>query len=165
MRSGSVSIKKWNADRLVAKAAQTLSKAAPVYSNQAVLLMSNPIWDWDYSTLRYESLLLGGEKRPGRRGVIVREGPRDIVDTGRLLDSMTKPLVIRQRGSTALVIGWTAPYAKAILLGGDFGSYVNPDGAVVNLGYRPGRNWIAETFKTRPPAQVFSEIWRSYRGT
>ena len=160
-----VRITKWNAARLVAKVATTLEKAGPGYSEQAVLLMSNPIWDWNYSTLRFESLLQGGERRPGRLGVVVQPGPRDIVDTGRLLDSMTKPLVVQERGRTSLRIAWTAPYASKILRGGDFGSYVNPEGAVVNLGYRPGRDWIAETFKTRPPDQVFANVWRSFRGT
>ena len=160
-----VAIKQWNAARLLAKVATTLEKSGAVYSETAVLQMSNPIWDWDWATLRFESLLMGGTREPGRLGVIVGDGPRDIVDTGRLLDSMTKPLVIRERGKASMVIAWTAPYAERVRTGGYYGSYINPRGQEVTVGYRPGRDWIAATFKARPAEQVFVDIWRSFKGT
>jgi hypothetical protein len=154
-------ITRWNGEQLINKVASTLERMGPIYSEAATLQMSNPVWDWQWATLRKTSLLMGGTKESGKPGVIVGPGRRDIVDTGRLLDSITSPRVVRQNGTAALTIGWTAPYAKTVLAGGRYGSYVNVRGEFVNVGQRPARNWIQAAFESRPPAQLFAEIWKS----
>lgn len=160
-----VRIKAWNAGRLEAKVARVLERAGGVYTEETIVQMASPIWPWSWDTLREESLLMGGEKEDNLPGVIVKAGPRDIVDTGKLIDSITKPLVIRQGGTAKLVIAWTAPYAQRVLEGGVYGPYVNVRGAIVNVGPRPGRNWIQAAYQSKPPAQVFANIWRSFKGT
>jgi len=160
-----VRITKWNAPKIEEKVADTLLRAGDVYAEETTLQMSNPIWPWFWDTLRAESLLLGGEREPGLPGVIVKTGNRDIVDTGELIDSITAPQVTRGGGAAQLRIAWTAPYSGRVLGGGVYGSYVNVRGAIVNVGNRPGRNWIQAAYKARPPAQVFANIWRSFTGT
>jgi hypothetical protein len=166
----SVRITQWNAGRLLAKVAQTLEKAGPVYQEETIRQMSNPIWQWNWDTKRKVSLLMGGEQQGliggGMSGVVVRAGKRDVVDTGRLLDSITRPFVVRQGSSASLVIAWKAPYARVVLGGGDYGSYTPPgQSEPVRLGQRPARNWIQAAYESKPPDRVFAEIWRSFRGT
>lgn len=153
--------KSWNAEQLVAKATDTLTQAGPVYAEATTQLMANPIWNWNWDTLRAQSLLMGGTQEPGKPGVIVRAGKRDIVDTGKLLDSMQTPVVTADGNSAVLSIRWTAPYAKVVLGGGVYGSYTNVRGQRVSVGRRPPRNWIKAAFEARPPERVFAEIWRS----
>jgi hypothetical protein len=152
---------RWNAERLVNKVAETLSVAGPIYQEVSIQQMANPLWNWDWDTLRRQSLLQGGEREPGKPGVIVRAGKRDIVDTGKLLDSIQRPVVVFQPNRISLVIKWTAPYASVVLRGGVYGTYTNIRGQRVSVGRRPARNWIQAAFEARPPAQVFAEIWRS----
>ena len=160
-----VRFKSWNANRIEAKVASTLRRAGDLYTEETLAQMANPIWPWNWDTLRETSLLMGGETEAGLPGVIVRAGPRDIVDTGELMDSITPPQVTQDKGAAKLSIVWTAPYARKVLEGGVYGSYVNVRGAIVNVGQRPGRNWIQAAYNSKPPAQVFADIWRSFRGT
>lgn len=155
----------WNASRLEAKVASTLGRVAPTYVEETTLQIANPLWNWSWDTLREESLLMGGETEPGLPGVIVRAGRRDIVDTGKLMDSITNPLIVRRGNTASLSIAWTAPYARRVLEGGVYGTYVNVRGEIVNVRNRPGRNWIQAAFETRPPEKVFANVWRSFRGT
>lgn len=161
--STKVKLTAWNAPKLLNKVVNTLEKAGVVYVEETTLQISNPIWNWNWDTLRAESLLMGGETEPGQPGVIVRAGNRDIVDTGELLDSITAPKVSRDSGTAVLRIAWTAPYSGRVLGGGVYGSYVNVRGQIVNVGNRPGRNWIKAAYDAKPPAQVFANIWRSTR--
>lgn len=156
-----VRFNQWNAPKLIKKVAATLEKAGAVYLEETTLQISNPVWNWDWETLRAESLLLGGKREPGKPGVIVGTGRRDIVDTGRLLDSVTRPTVTATTGEAVLRISWTAPYAKKVLGGGVYGTYVNVRGQIVNVGRRPARNWIKAAYAPKPPARVFADIWRS----
>lgn len=151
----------WKPERILDKVAQTLEEAGPVYAQATILQMSNPIWNWNWDTRRRVSLLMGGERQQGRPGVIVRAGRRDIVDTGRLLDSMTAPRVVKEQGAVTLQIEWKAPYSGRVLAGGNYGVYTPPGQKdAVSMPGRPARNWIEAAFESKPPLGVFSNIWR-----
>lgn len=158
--------KEWNALKIIGKVDQVLEKAGAVYAEQATTVMSNPLWDWDWDTLRFESLLMGGERKPGSRGVVVNAGKRDVVDTGKLLDSITGPTVSSRQYRSTMAVGWTAPYAKLVAYGGYYGpGYRNPDGVWTPLGNRPARNWVEKTFELNPADRVFADIWKSFKVT
>jgi hypothetical protein len=151
----------WKPERILDKVADTLEQAGPVYAQATILQMSNPVWNWNWDTRRRVSLLMGGERQQGQRGVVVRAGRRDIVDTGRLLDSMTAPKVVREQGAITLQIEWKAPYSGRVLAGGDYGTYTPPGQRdAVSMPNRPARNWIEAAFQSQPPLDVFSNIWR-----
>ena len=151
----------WKPEPLYMKVSATLQRAGQVYADTAVLQMSNPIWDWPWDTRRRVSLLMGGETQNGVEGVVVRAGRRDIVDTGFLLDSMTTPRVQRRPDAITMTIEWKAPYSGRVLRGGNYGTYIPPgQDDPVDLPGRPPRNWIEAAYQSRPPLQVFSNIWR-----
>lgn len=156
-----ISFPDWKPERILDKVADTLQKAGPIYAEATILQMSNPIWNWQWDTRRRVSLLMGGERQNGVEGVVVRAGRRDIVDTGFLLDSMTQPRVERTRDAISLLIEWKAPYSGRVLAGGDYGSYIPPgQDEPVDLPGRPARNWIQAAYQSKPPLDVFSNIWR-----
>ena len=157
----SVVFAKWQPQVIFDKVAESLEEAGKVYAQETILQMSNPIWQWNWDTRRRVSLLMGGERTAGVPGVVVRSGKRDVVDTGRLLDSITAPRVLREKDRIALEIEWKAPYSGVVLGGGDYGTY-RPLGQkeYVELKGRPARNWIEASFKAKPPLEVFSNIWR-----
>jgi hypothetical protein len=94
------------------------------------------------------------------RGIRIPEGPRDIVDTGTLLRSQTAPKVTGTATGAELSIKWTAPYSGVVLRGGDYGEYVNPQGRIVDVGEKPGRDWITPTLRNVPAAAIFANAWR-----
>ena len=98
------------------------------------------------------------------RGVLIPPGERDIVDTGTLLKSQSAPLVTSKGGQASLRIEWTAPYSGLILRGGDFGSYVNVNGRIVNPGQRPGRDWISASLQQKPFLPFLIESWNRRAG-
>lgn len=155
-----VKVTQWNAARLEAKVSEVLGKTAPTYLTATERLIAAKIWNWNWDTLRFESLLMGGEVTPGLPGVVVLAGKRDIVDTGRLIDSVSKPLVVREGGKATLYIAWRVPYSATVLGGGVYGTYVNARGETVKVGKRPARNWIQAAYKLHPPEKVFAEIWK-----
>lgn len=160
----SIVFTEWKPDRIFDRVADTLQEAGPVYTEATLLQMSNPIWNWQWDTRRRVSLLMGGETQNGVPGVVVRAGRRDIVDTGFLLDSITAPRVERTPDSIKLMIEWKAPYSGRVLAGGDYGSYTPPGQAdKVDLPGRPARNWIQAAYESRPPLQVFTNIWKGIR--
>lgn len=157
----SVFFAKWQPQVIFNKVADSLEQAGATYSEETIRQMSNPIWQWNWDTRRRVSLLLGGERTSGVPGVVVRAGKRDIVDTGRLLDSMTQARVVREQNSIALIIEWKAPYSGRVLQGGDYGTYTPPGQSnSVELPNRLPRNWIEAAFQNKPPLDVFSNIWR-----
>lgn len=93
------------------------------------------------------------------RGVLIPAGPRDIVDTGTLLQSQTAPQVQNKSGTYSMQIEWTAPYSGLVLKGGNFGSYINVNGREVTPGIRPGRNWIQASFQAQPFLPFLVERW------
>ena len=161
-----VLVKEWNASKIIGKVDVALEKTGAFYAEKATVVMSNPLWDWDWDTLRFQSLLMGGQRNAGSRGVVVPAGKRDVVDTGKLLDSITGPKVSSKKSGSTMAIGWTAPYAKLVAEGGYYGpGYRNPDGQWTPLGQRPARNWVAKTFELNPADRVFADIWKSFQVT
>lgn len=157
----SVYFARWQPENIFNKVAEALEQAGSVYAEETVLQMSNPVWQWNWDTRRRVSLLMGGERTRGVPGVVVRAGKRDVVDTGRLLDSMTQPRVVRSQDSIALEIEWKAPYSGRVLQGGDYGVYTPPGQSnAVDVRGRPARNWIEAAFQNKPPLDVFANIWR-----
>ena len=151
----------WKPEVIFDRVAETLESAGPIYAQETTLQMSNPVWNWNWDTRRRVSLLLGGERSQGQPGVVVRAGKRDIVDTGRLLDSITTPRVVRSQGAITLQIEWKAPYSGRVLAGGDYGSYTPPGQSdPVDLPGRLPRNWIEAAFQCKPPLEVFANIWK-----
>lgn len=80
--------------------------------------------------------------------------PRDIVDTGRLLNSQTAPDI----KNGVLKIRWTAPYSKAILEGG----YIV--GTVRNNYVAKARDWITPALRERPFKPFVIRQWRQLSG-
>ena len=147
-------LKEWNAEKLLARSTQILEDFAPIIADEARRQISLVQWDWDRGTLRFQSI--GGLGRKVGSGVFVDAGLRDIVDRGGLRNSQQAPQIT---GNT-LSIEWNAPYSGLILNGGNFGNYVNPAGKQVEVGRRPGRNWIAAALKVQPPREFFVTRWR-----
>lgn len=147
-------IVRWNADKILAKVPKVLKDYGDLAATEAVTQITTQQWYWPHSTLRFQSRLMGG-KQEGL-GVRIPDGDRDIVDTGRLLESQSAPVV----ANNSVTITWNAPYAMRVLTGGDYGEYFNPNGALVRAG-GPARNWIRATYEALPPRQIFLDIWRS----
>lgn len=145
---------RWNANKILAKVPKVLKEYGDLAAVEAVTQLTTVKWPWDHPTLRFESRLMGGT--PVGDGIFVSAGPRDIVDTGQLLESQQPPVVT----NNSMTITWTAPYAMRVLIGGSYGEYVNPNGELVQAG-GPARNWIDGTYEALPPRQIFLNIWRS----
>ena len=181
----------WNAERILAKAPKALEQVGPVLGEEAQRQIQAVQYNWPNPTLRFTSLGMGGTpggRAAGRlsppttaagarntrqfkaaaadkqgRGLWIKEGPRDIIDTGVLLRSQTPPRVTLTNIGADLTIRWNAPYSGVVLRGGDYGSYVNPVGAIVDVGVKPGRNWIAKTYQAQPVGRLFAEAWQQLR--
>lgn len=80
--------------------------------------------------------------------------PRDIVDTGRLLNSQTTPDI--KKG--VLTIRWNAPYSKAVLTGG----YVV--GAQGRSYVAKPRDWITPALREQPFKPFVLRQWRQLSG-
>lgn len=128
-------VTQWNAERILARSAQILEDFGPQVAFQAEQELAKDQYWWPAATLR-------------KSGQFVPEGDRDIIDTGFLLNSATPPVVSRRAGGSAqLRIEWTAPYARAVQIGG----YVVGSG--FNNYVAPGRDWIANTYAQLRPGK------------
>ena len=136
-----VRITRWRADRILAKGPRILNEYGPVIGFQLQQEISKEQFDWPVPTLR-------------KSGQFVARGLRDIVDTGRLLNSQTTPEV----SGTTLRIAWGAPYSKAVLEGG----YLV--GTVRNSYIAPGRDWITPALRERPLLPFLVERWQALAG-
>lgn len=180
----------WNAERLLAKVKPALEATGQALGEEAKRQLAEVKYDWPNPTLRFTSLNMGGTPggRQGNRfsppttaagarntkgfkqgvqkgsffgrGVRIEAGPRDIIDTGTLLRSQTEPQTQLTEAGAELTIAWNAPYSGVVLRGGDYGEYVNPDGQLVNVGNKPGRDWITPTLRTVPVAKLFADAWK-----
>ena len=183
----------WNAEGVMGRAGKALEAMGPVLGEEAQRQIRAVQYDWPNPTLRFTSLGMGGVpggRSAGRlsppttaagarntrqfksgvqsgqvlgRGIRIEAGPRDIVDTGALLRSQTAPKIVATATGAELSISWTAPYSGLVLRGGDYGSYVNPVGAIVDVGVKPGRDWITRTFQAQPLGRLFAEAWQKVR--
>lgn len=183
-------IVKWNAQKLVARVPKVMAAYGEVIGPELEKQLATVQFDWPNPTLRFTSLFMGGSPQRNRsgalsppttkagarntrqfkrdaqsgspsRGVIISEGPRDAVDTGVLLRSQTPARVVVNNGIASLSIRWNAPYSGVVLRGGNYGSYVNVNGKVVNVGYKPGRDWITPALVAQPFAPFFKQRWRA----
>lgn len=76
--------------------------------------------------------------------------PRDIVDTGQLLNSQTNPEV----GGGVLTIQWRAPYSLAVLRGG-----YTVESQRGNYTAKP-RDWITPALREQPFKPYVLRQWR-----
>jgi len=122
-----VQIKQWNADKLLARTTQILEDFGPLVAFQSEQEIAKEQYTWPVTTRR-------------KNGQVVTS-PRDIVDTGRLINSATPPEVSSAGGRSALRIAWTAPYAYEVLKGG----YLV--GTTRQNYVAPERDWISRTYR------------------
>jgi hypothetical protein len=155
-------LKEWNAEKLLARSTQILEDFAPIIAEEARNQLSLVQFAWDRGTLRFKSIGGLGTARLDGRGVYVKPGKRDILDTGTLRDSQQAPQV----NGNSLSIAWTAPYSGLVLRGGNYGAYTNPLGVKYpNEQYpgpnnRPGRDWITPALRKQDPLVFFVLRWR-----
>ena len=153
-----VTVERLDAEVSRAKARVVLEEYAKELRVMATEQITGQIWQWPGPTLRFQSLLMGGQ--PQRRGgVLMDRNPRDIVDTGQLAGSSRIGAV----SGDSVTLTWTAPYAANVIKG-VYGRYRNPQGAVVKPGYgRPpsvlARNFIAEAQAKLPFQQYVAFKW------
>jgi len=118
--------------------------------------VESDIWNWPRDTERtYE--IVGS--------------PRDIIDTGRLRDSLVITEKFGQKKST-ITVKYTTPYAALMHYGGMVQPYGNRNAATVSI---PGRPWITATWEgthglVKPDFQEsysrgFLEAWREVFGS
>jgi hypothetical protein len=159
-----VQIKSWNAEKLLGRSTQILEDFAPIIAEEARRQIVSPVWSWPNKTFRFKSLYQAGTPITAKSGsAVLIPGPptkRDIVDRGTLLNSQQAPQV----SGKALSIRWTAPYSGLVLAGGNYGSYTNPFGSVVDVGERPARNWISAAYKAEPFLPFFVKRWNELSG-
>jgi len=86
-----------------------------------------------------------------RKNRQVVDSPRDIVDTGRFLNSQTAP----QIKDGVLKIQWTAPYSKQILEGG----YLVGD--LRNNYVAKPRDWITPALREQPFKPFVIRQWKA----
>jgi len=182
-------ITQWNSRRLLERPGLILREYGPVIGDEMKRQMATVQFRWPTNTLRFTSLFMPGFKQrgPGQfsppttqagarntarfkfesqetlisgKGIFIPKGLRDAVDTGELLNSQTLPVVTQNGSATRLRIGWTAPYAATVLYGGDYGSYINVNGAFVDVGQKPGRDWISPALQLYPLRPFFINRWR-----
>ena len=152
MAQVSFQLKEWNAAKLLAKSERVLEQLGPLYEAESDRQIASVKWAWPVPVLRFQSLLMGGTPGP-RGGVVVAAGRRDIVDTGKLLDSRKTAVQ-----GKSLSITWQAPYAMNVIKG-SYGPYENPAGDRV-LPQQIARNWIGATYQALPAMKTFAEKWR-----
>jgi hypothetical protein len=160
MATVTLTLTKWNAEKLLARSTQILEDFAPIIAAEAKTQITTVKWNWPNSTLRFRSLFQGGKtvKTKYGTGVIIPKGQRDIVDTGFLLSSQQAPQV----SGNSLSIVWTAPYAGEVLRGQYPDPYFSPISRelVGPAGPKPPRNWIEGAFQAQPPRRFFVARWK-----
>lgn len=142
-----VRFERWNALEIMARPALILEDFGAQVADQAQEEIKAVKYDWPNATRR-------------KNGKLVLKGQRDIVDTGALLRSQSAPVVVSTGVGATLRIEWTADYSGRVLVGGDYGSYVNAKGKVVNVGNKPGRDWIANTLQAKPFLPYLVQRWQ-----
>lgn len=94
-------------------------------------------WDWPRTTYRQVGV--------GRTGAVA-DSPRDIVDTGKLLNSLDIEFVNPHHA----VYYWQAQYAIFVLMGARYSSGTEA----------PGRNWIESAMEEYDLLENFADILR-----
>lgn len=136
-------ITQWRAERIVAKVPRILTEYGPVIGFQLQQEISKDVYAWPTQTRQGGAIVTNRVNGPVTT-------PRDIVDTGTLLNSQTTPQV---EGNT-LTIAWSAPYSLAVLQGGYV--IVRSNGSYI----APGRDWITPALRERPLLPFLAERWQ-----
>ena len=98
-------------------------------------------------------------------GTLMGSGPRDIVDTGNLMESLRLKTDFKQTKSS-INIAYDVPYARLVHEGGAIVPYGDPKNATVIL---PARPWITATLEgthgikkydpKKPFLESISDVW------
>lgn len=137
-----VVVVRWDAEKLLKRVPEVLTRYGEKVSPMLQESIKSRVYPWPSPTRR----------QVGRfSGPFVPAGPRDIVDTGRLLDSQTAPVIT----PNSLTIKWTAPYSKEVLTR----DFVTFTGAIAQP-----RDWITPVIKAKPPLEFFAAEWRRIGG-
>lgn len=135
-------IKRWNGNKLLARTARILTDFEPRIAAQLQNEIAKEQFQWPVTTLR-------------KNGRIVEAGPRDIVDTGLLIESQTPGEVIGGGGGVVVLqIAWNAPYSGEVLRGG----YLV--GSLRDAYTAPARDWISPALMAQPPRRFFIARWK-----
>lgn len=136
-------LKEWNGDKLLARTEKVLEQLGPIYAAEADRQITSIKWFWPNTTVRRFS-----------REVVKGPGDRNIVDSGKLLQSRQAPQV----SNNAMTIVWSADYALNVAIG-KYGTYPGARGEPVQPP-NIARNWIDATLRELPAARLFAEKWR-----
>jgi len=133
------------------KLEQILDDYGPLISFQLQQELSKDQYDWPRN--RSDGSEIVTYRKNGQQVTT----PRDIVDTGNLLNSQTDPNITSGASYVRLQINWTAKYSKAVLEG----NYI-----VGNLGegrsyIAPGRDWITPALRLQPLLPYFVQRWKA----
>lgn len=142
----------WNGDQLQARLQEAVLQYGEVLDEQMKLELTARKWVYQTPTLRFESARMGGTPIDG--GVLIQPGPRDIVDTGRLLASQQ----LQYTATGGFQISWLG-YARNVITG-VYPRYINPQGRYVQPYYVP-RNFVASGLATVPALPFIVQAWRS----
>lgn len=143
-----VRLTRWRGDRILAKVPRILNEYGPLIGFQLQQEISKEQFDWPLKTQQ------GGTIVTNRNNGQEVTSPRDIVDTGRLLNSQTP----HQIKGNSLQIKWTAPYSKAVLEGQYIVKRYN--GTYI----APGRDWITPALQEKPLLPFLVERWQKLAG-
>jgi hypothetical protein len=135
-------ITQWNADRLLARVPQILEEFGPQVAFQSEQELAKIQYEWPRT--RSDGTRIITYRKNGQQVT----SPRDIVDTGTLMNSATPPQVSSAGSVSKLQIQWMAPYAEAVRAGG----YLI---GTVRANYvAPSRDWIQKTYvQLRPEGE------------
>lgn len=143
-----VRITRWRGDRILAKVPRILNEYGPRIGFQLQQEISKEQYEWRTKTKQ------GGLIVTDRKNGQSVTTPRDIVDTGTLLNSQTPAQVSGNR----LRIVWTAPYSRTVLEGQYLVKRFN--GTYI----APGRDWITPALKEEPLLPFLVERWQKLAG-
>lgn len=153
-----VRFKRWEPERLLE---QLPARIVREYGEEIAPQLQDSIaavaYQWPRATRRKVGRSGLGDPIEGG-GRLVKKGPRDVIDTGRLQDSQQAPVVLQQNGRVVMRIAWTAPYSFEVLTGS---SFVGANGAQRKL---PGRDWISPVLAQNPPGRYFVARWKQLTG-
>lgn len=138
-----IRITRWRADRILAKGPRILNEYGPQIGFQLQQEISKE--QFEYTDDQGRPVITS------RNNGQVVGSPRDIVDSGKLLNSQSAPSV---EGNT-LRIAWGAPYSKAVLEGG----YLV--GTVRNSYIAKPRDWITPALREKPLLPFLVQRWQA----
>lgn len=141
----------WRADQLQARLGEAVLQYGEILDEQMRLELTARKWIWPERTLRFRSALMGGQ--PYRGGVLIEAGPRDIVDTGRLLASQQ----LEYTATGGFRLSWAA-YALNVVQG-RYPRYVNPERKYVEPNQVP-RNFVQSGLAAVPALPFIVQAWR-----